>query len=175
MSDVASKRYVLGWVLVVLALVLFLRLSTAGPIADAGGGGDGTGGARLGESSAAFTIDGAAAESISPGVMASLDLTFTNPHDFAMWVGNLSVTARAVGAPNADDTHPCAVGDFAVDQVSSSFEIRLAARSTSTLRSLGIARATWPRVGMRDRSVNQDGCKGASLTLDYTASGTRDN
>jgi hypothetical protein len=27
-------------------------------------------------------------------------------------------------------------------------------------------------VGMLNRSVNQDGCKGASLTLAYTASGT---
>lgn len=64
----------------------------------------------------------------------------------------------------------CAVDDFAVGQASNRV-ITLAARSASTLSSLDLARRTWPRVGMPNRSVNQDGCKGASVTLDYTASG----
>jgi hypothetical protein len=174
MSDVASKRYVLGWVLVVLCLILLLRLVSAGSI-PVPGAGDWSGGARLEASTAAFTIDGNVDELISPGVKAFIDLAFTNPHDVAMSVTDVAVTVREVNAPNADDIHPCAIGDFAVEQAPNSVEITLAARSTSTLRGLGIARARWPRVGMRERSVNQDGCKGASLTLGYTASGTRDN
>jgi hypothetical protein len=174
MSGPASKRYVVGWVLVVLGLIFALHLVSPGSIPIMGPG-DGNGSAGLEAPSEAFTIDGNVAELISPGVKANIDLKFSNPHDFAVAVTAVGVTVREVSAPNADVTHRCAIGDFVVDQASGSAEILLAARSTSTLSGLGIARARWPRVGMRDRSVNQDGCKGASLTLAYTASGIRDN
>ena len=82
------------------------------------------------------------------------------------------VRVRGVSAPNAEHAHPCTLDDFTVDQVSSGIKITLAARATSTLSSLGLPRATWPAVGMLERSVDQDGCKGASLTLGYAASGT---
>ena len=91
-----------------------------------------------------------------------------------MWVTGLSVRVQKVSAPNADDAHPCAIADFTVGQASSSIKITVAAGATSTLSSLGLTRATMPQVGMLDRPANQDGCKGASLTLAYTASGTLD-
>jgi hypothetical protein len=168
MSSVARPRNVVGCVLAVLGAVLLSRLVACDPT----GAGDGTGGAGLGDSSESFTIEGNAAEPISPGLRAQLDLKLTNPHDLPMSVTDLSVTVQKVSAPNADDVHPCAVGDFDVDQASSSLEITLAARSTSTLSNLGLAPASWPHVGLLDRSVNQDGCKRASLTLAYTAAGT---
>jgi len=134
--------------------------------------GQGTGGAVLADSAGSFTIEGDAAEPISPGVMAPLDLLLTNPQDVTMRVTDLRVTVLGVSAPNADDAHPCVVGDFTVGQTSSSISITVAARATSTLSSLGLPRASWPQVGMLERSANQDGCKGASLTLGYAASGT---
>jgi hypothetical protein len=36
---------------------------------------------------------------------------------------------------------------------------------------MDLADESWPAVGMVDRPVNQDGCKGASVTLRYEASG----
>ena len=104
--------------------------------------------------------------------MAPLDLSLTNPNDSAMSVTDLRVRVQKVSAPNADAAHPCAAGDFAVAQGSSSRKITLAARATRTLSNLGLPRASWPHVGMLNRPANQDGCKGASLTLAYTASGS---
>lgn len=174
MKDGARKRYVLGFVVAGIAGVVVARVF-AGGSTGAGEGTDGvtgTAGVDLARSSVPFTIGGHAAEPISPGVMVPLDLEFTNSHDSPMSVTGLTVSVQRVNAPQADDFHPCAVGDFAVEQASRSLEINVPAGAPNTLTSLGLPRAEWPQVGMLNRSVDQDGCKGASLTLDYTASGT---
>lgn len=174
MSTVARKRFVLGCVLALLigaAIVLFVNRGPAATVA----AGDGTGGAALSTSAGPFTIEGTATKPISPGVSTSLDLKLTNPHDIPMSVTDISVTVQQVSAPNSNVAHPCSVGDFTADQASSGRKITVAARSTSTLSDLGLARADQPHVGMLNRSVNQDGCKGASLTLAFTASGTLEN
>ena len=163
----------LGSLVVVIATVLItLRVVGAGAGAGASRPGDGASGADVAGSSSSFTISGYVATPVSPGVMAPIDLIFTNPHDVPISVTDLSVTVRKVTAPNADDAHPCAVGDFRVGKASSSIKITVAARATSALSNLGLPSATWPQVGMLDRPANQDGCKGASLTLAYAASGT---
>jgi len=171
----ARRRHVreLVWA-TVLAIILLLLLVDCNPTVGTTGASTGIGGAALADSAGSFTIGGSAAEPISPGVMAPLDLRLTNPHDSPMSVTDLRVTVREVSAPNADDAHPCAIGDFAVDQASNDLSITVPARATSTLSSLGLARAKRPHVGMLNRPANQDGCKGASLTLAYTATGTLD-
>ena len=168
----ARRRHVreLVWA-TALAIILLLLLVNCNPTLGTIGASAGSGGAGLG-SSAPFKIEGSAAGPISPGAKAPLDLKLTNPHDVPMSVTDLRVTVREVSAPNADGVRPCAVGDFAVDQTSSSRRITLAAHSTSTLSSLGLPRETLPHVGMLNRPANQDGCKEASLTLAYTATGT---
>lgn len=120
----------------------------------------------------AFSIAGDASGMIAPGVSVPIDFALTNSHDSVMTVSDLRVVVTDVSAPGADRTHPCGVADFTVDQVANDRTIILPAGATSTLSALGIPRTSWPQVGMRDRSVNQDGCKGASLSLAYTASGT---
>jgi hypothetical protein len=82
------------------------------------------------------------------------------------------VTVHEVTAPHADRARPCSVADFVLHQTARSLHVTVPARSTRTLRTLGLARTAWPHVGMRDRPVNQDGCKGARLTLDYTGAGS---
>jgi len=138
------------------------------------GGGIGDGGAEVTVSSLPFTIHGNAATPISPGLMSPLNLMFANPNAVSLSVTGLYVTVRKVSAPNADDAHPCSVRDFTVGQASSNLRITLAAQATRTLSSLDLPLAQWPQVGMLQRSVNQDGCKGASLTLAYAASGILD-
>jgi hypothetical protein len=125
-----------------------------------------------GATSASFTISGDTDEPISPGVAVPLDLELSNPHDLPMSVTAVAVTMTAVSAPLAHGLRTCSMEDFSVHQVSPTVEITLAAQTTGTLSSLGIAPTTWPQVGMLDRSINQDGCKGASLALAYTATGT---
>jgi len=174
MSNVVRRRIVVGCLATVLIGVL-LRLASGGPTAlttEAGAGGPD---AAVAETADWFSIEGNTTEPISPGVRASLDLELTNPHESPMTVTDLSVKVLKVSAPHADAEHPCAVGDFVVSQASSSRTITLAARARRTLSSLGLAVATWPHVGMLNSPVNQDGCKGASLTLGYTASGTLGN
>lgn len=133
------------------------------------------GGGRVDGGSASFRISGNTVEPISPGVMVPIDLRITNRHDQSLSVTSLAVSFGRVTAPNADARRPCSVADFAVVQVRGTLHLPLAAHSTEALGALGVARATWPRVGMVDRPVNQDGCKGASLTLSYTGSGTLGN
>jgi hypothetical protein len=167
----ARERHALRWVLAgdisLLLMCLGAWVVFRGTAGDAGG----SGGARLGESSASFTIDGDAAAPISPGVRVPLDLKLTNRQDVPLTVTDLRVTVQAVSAPNADEGHPCAAQDFAVDQASGGLEITLPGRSTSILSSLGVPAASQPQVGMVNRAADQDGCKGASVTLAYTASG----
>jgi hypothetical protein len=157
--------------LAVLSGVVLVRLAGDDPTGEARpgvGGGD----ARLERAAQSFSIAGDSTQPISPGVSWPLDLEFTNPTDGPVWVSELRVTVRKVSAPNADESHPCVVRDFAVDQATAGLEITLDARATDSLSGLGLANATWPHIGMRDRAVNQDGCKGASLTLGYAASAT---
>jgi hypothetical protein len=133
------------------------------------------GGGRLAAGSASFRISGDTVEPISPGVMVPIDLRISNRHDVTLSVTRLVVAMGQVTAPNADARRPCSVADFALVQVRGALHLPLAAHSTKALGDLGVDRATWPRVGMVDRPVNQDGCKGASLTLSYTGSGTLGN
>ena len=177
MSNAASKRFVVGCTLAGLIVALILHLVFCGwsdavtHRADA----DAADKARTAVqvvSAGSFTIDGNATAPISPGVRTPLDLSLTNPHDVPMVVTGLRVRVQKVSAPNAHGLKPCASGDFSVNQASSSPRVVVAAGSTSTLSSLGLSPATLPHVGMLNRSANQDGCKGASLTLEYAATGT---
>ncbi len=175
MSRGVRKRDMLGWTMAALGLALLLQLVVCGPITDPHSPsrvGAGPGGSAPADSSAPFTIRGTTVDPISPGVMAPLNLEVTNLYDTPLLVTDLSVEVRNVSAPNADRDTPCVIGDYAVDQASRLLVVTVAARATRSLTDLGVARGTWPRVGMVDRPVNQDGCKGASLTLHYAATGT---
>jgi hypothetical protein len=61
--------------------------------------------------------------------------------------------------------------------VSSAFSgrygFRLASHRKVSLGGLGFSTRRWPHIGMIDRSVNQDGCKQAIVTLGYSGTGTR--
>jgi len=141
----------------------------AEPGHEAGGLQDGD--TEISVTSGTFRILGISSEPISPGVTASLDLVFSNPEAYSMEVSGLTVTVNAVDAPNADARHPCSTEDFAIDQAPGTLKIRVAAGARSSLSSLNVLLASWPRVGMANRTVNQDGCKSATLSLTYSASG----
>jgi hypothetical protein len=111
-------------------------------------------------------ISGIPSGPLAPGRAAVLDLVLVNPNAFPITVRSLSVRVRKISAPRADPGHSCSSRDFTVAQFAGG-GLRVHATSTTSLARLGVARARWPRVSMPDRAVNQDGCKGASLTLDY--------
>lgn len=118
-----------------------------------------------------FSISGDLSQRVRPGTLVPLDLTISNPHDTALTVTDLHVRVASVHAPNSSAALPCTVNDFTVEQVPSNFEATVDAAASSSLGELGIPAAGWPLVGMLDSPSNQDGCKGATMTLAYTASG----
>jgi hypothetical protein len=119
-----------------------------------------------------FKVSGTPAERLAPGVSVPLNLALINPHAFAVSVRSLAVRVRSIRAPRADRGHACGAQDFAVARYSGP-RLRLSPRSRATLGRLGVAPARWPHLSMLDRPVNQDGCKGASLALDYRGAGGR--
>jgi hypothetical protein len=137
--------------------------------------GQGVGRGALDTPDETFSLSGELAAVISPGVYAPLDLRIVNPNDHDLRVTDIEVTVADVDAPHATADLPCTPEDFDVDQVDSDFEARIAAGVGSTLTQLGLTEAELPHVGMPlDDSANQNGCKGASLTLAYTAVGRAD-
>lgn len=150
----------------VVALVLALICGSANRTA---GSGHGTG--QLAQSIDSFSITGDVSAPIVPGSRVPLDLTIANEHAAAMVVTQLKVLVTRVEAPRADASHPCSVDDFAIEQVDSKLSVIVSPATSQSLSQLGIPDSAWPSLGMRETSVNQDGCKGASLTLSYSAVG----
>ena len=131
---------------------------------------DGDAEAALGDTS--FTIGGDTTEAMVPGLMVGIDLHLTNAHRQGILVSHLAVEVESVTAPRSDPLHPCSVADFTVVQPAADLRATVPANTTSSFSSLGVAQGEWPQVGLLDRSVNQDGCKGALVTLAYSGSGT---
>jgi hypothetical protein len=162
----------LCYLLALLLCIVLVRaiLSDAyGFIGDSWRGG---GTADKGGTSATFKIAGDATAPMSPGISVPIALRFTNFHGEPMSVTHLRVTIRELNTPEADANHPCSLDDFVVHQVKSSVRVLVPPNTTADLHSMRVAEADWPRIGMVNRSVNQDGCRNARLKLSYSAFGS---
>lgn len=153
--------------LAALLVVLFSRGASRPARSSATGEGTGT--------AAAMGIDGSPVRRLSPGVVAPIDLTLTNPHHEAMTVSGIAIILESVTAPQADPRHPCTLADFAVGQPSPGLRATLPGTSTVTFSSLLVDQDAWPSVTMVNRPVNQDGCKQARVQLAYSGSETSAN
>jgi hypothetical protein len=120
----------------------------------------------------AFTIAGALPNLLTPGTGEPLDLTLTNLESTDLVIANLNVRVASVSGPQRSSTHTCDPEDFSVEQFSGTPGFTLPAGSSADLGELGFEPSEWPTVSMLNRPVNQDGCKGASLSLSFT--GTAD-
>ena len=118
-----------------------------------------------------FGMSGDVSDPIVPGARVAIDLEFVNRHFIALSVSDIQVSIRRVNAPHADRAHPCGPEDFSVEQVPPDTDISVPAREKRKLSQLGLPQQVWPRLMLADRPVNQDGCKGASLLLSYSAAG----
>ncbi len=167
MTRLTRRETVLAAAFAISVAVLLFSFRGCEPVGRSDGD---TGGGRVSVPSP-FTISGDVANAITPGVMAPLDLSLDNPNDHDLLVDRITVTVTDVDAPQADADHPCSAADFDVRPLADGIAVTLEANRVDDLSGLGVARADWPAVGMLDRPVNQDGCKGASLTLGYEASG----
>jgi hypothetical protein len=122
-----------------------------------------------------FSISGSLPGVLAPGVTQPLDLALANPGTEEISISSLLVSIGQINAPQSDATHPCSLDDFSVAQLSGAYGFKVGPSQTRTLSELGFPEEEWPQVTMLDRAVNQDGCKGASLTFSYTGSGTGGN
>jgi hypothetical protein len=117
-----------------------------------------------------FSIRGDLAGLLTPDLALPLDLELVNPNSTPLSISNLVVAIGGVSAPQADATHPCSAADFAVGQFSGVYGMTVPASSSRRLSELGVSENQMPQVAMLNRSVNQDGCKGSTLTFAFTGS-----
>lgn len=126
--------------------------------------------AAPGGSPPAFTITGSLAGMPVPGTTVPISVNLTNPHPFPIVVSGLTVRLDRIAGRGV---RRCGPADFVVHQFSGRYGFVLGALRTSTLSHLGLRPPAWPQVAMLDRPVNQDGCKGAHLTLVITGTAVR--
>lgn len=119
----------------------------------------------------AVRISGSATTQLYPGGFSPVALRFTNRTGHVLRLGRVKVSVKKVVSPTATATHPCTRTDFAVTQMKRWLP-RLPT-GKHTLTSLRVPVQYWPRVTMRNRPVNQDGCKGARLVLGFKARARR--
>ena len=121
-----------------------------------------------------FAISGDLSEPLYPGASRPLELTLRNGAQKRIGVTHLSVTLEVADAPNASASTPCTAADYRVTQYSGPYPLPLGKLETKTLTQLGVPQSKWPQIAMRNTDSNQDGCKGATLTLTYTGTGQGD-
>lgn len=116
------------------------------------GGGSGSGGADVG-TSGTVTITATIADGISPGTSVPVSFTAANAGDSAIQVTDVSLTGVT-----ADPVHAtCATGDFSMTPVTEDHEVP----AGSTAEALPVNGS----LSYANTGVNQDACKGATLTL----------
>jgi hypothetical protein len=119
-----------------------------------------------------FTIAGGMQSALAPGFAAPLNLELTNPGTTGIAISGLGVSVHSISAPRASTSYPCTSDDFSVAQFSGAYGFTIPASSSRSLSELGFQETQLPRVAMPDRSVNQNGCKGASLQFEFTGTAT---
>jgi hypothetical protein len=119
-----------------------------------------------------FSISGNVSGLLAPGVSRPLNLTLTNPNNQPLAISNLTVTVKSVTKAAHAPVGACTTSDYAVVQYSGPYPLSVPANGSATLTSLGVASSKWPQVKMLDAAYNQDGCKGATVTLAYSGSGS---
>jgi hypothetical protein len=115
----------------------------------------------------AYTITGNAPAALEPGMVEPLDLRIENPNSTSLTLTSLTSAVTGVAAPQATPSLPCTAGDFSMQQYSGPLPLVIAPNATITLQQLDVPQSEWPQVSMLDRTSNQDGCEGASLSLSY--------
>jgi hypothetical protein len=104
-----------------------------------------------------FPISGDASGSLSPGVEVPVNLTFTNPYNFAIQINDVSIT---IDNPTA--TTACQSSQNL--EISKPFvgPVTVEADATMTLTD-----SRRPNIRLRDLPTKQDACKGLSFQLHY--------
>ncbi len=119
-----------------------------------------------------FSISGNLGQLLTPGSTLPLNPSFANPNNKTLALSNLSVTIAGITRTQAAVAAglPCTMADYVVTNYSGGYPLTLPV-GPSTLSNLKSSSAVWPKITMLDTALNQDGCKGATLQLAYSAVG----
>lgn len=112
-----------------------------------------------------FSISGDATGLLAPGAAASpVAVKLTNPNDQAIEVDGLTVALTGAGLPAG-----CDPAWFAITQsdLSPDTPVRVPANGSVTLPAQGVSA---PTIALRESGTNQDACKNARLSLEFTGS-----
>ena len=118
-------------------------------------------------------ITGTTRRAVAPGTSARISLRFVNTDSTDVVLRGVYVRIIRIIAPHADAAHPCVRADFEIEQMDARTLNVEGGSKVTTLFDLGVPRSDWPQLTMVNRPVNQDGCKGARLSLGYRAQGAR--
>ena len=114
-----------------------------------------------------FLIAGNAATTLYPGTTSTIDLTLTNPNNFAIRVGPLTVSVEEhTSKPGCSGT-----GNFMPNALVGTVDVP--GNTTATLSGLGVAPANRPKITFLDTSGNQDACKNAQITMQYNGTAVK--
>jgi hypothetical protein len=113
-----------------------------------------------------MTIEGGLAGQLAPGVTRPFALVLNNPESKAVVLTSLKVTANELSS-KAGCTAPANL-EILQSNVSEANTVTIPARGKITLPSGSV---TAPQVLMKNLATNQDACKGAAFTFNYTDSG----
>jgi hypothetical protein len=126
------------------------------------GGGSGTGAASAG-TTAAVTVNqtGAAITGLYPGgPAAALSGNFSNPNSGPVYIANVTAAVHAFSV-QADGTKPaCTQADFAITGTAN-VNAQVPSGTGGSWSGLSVS--------LTNGSLNQDNCKLAPITIDYTA------
>src|SRR5205823_5694415 len=114
-----------------------------------------------------FSISGNLATSLSPGSSGRLDLALTNPYGFDLHVTSVEVSLRdATGVVGCTGSQ-----NYSLTQAGATYPLVIHP-GTTPLSSL-VPTTSLPQVAMLDLATNQNPCKGAQLTFDYSGTATK--
>jgi hypothetical protein len=145
-------------------LGVFLALAVAGgAFAYWTIGGSGTGSASAGTVSGVTVVQTSSVSGLYPGGPAqALSGTFNNPNAGKVYVSSVTAAVHAFSSTAVDATKPaCTQADFVIG----------GSAPVAAEINPGNAQGSWSglTVALSDAATNQDNCKGAAITIDYTA------
>lgn len=116
-----------------------------------------------------FGFSGDLGAPLSPGATVPLNLSISNSNNRSLSLNGLSVSITGISRTQAAVAAalPCAPGDYMISNYSGPYPLTIPV-GQSSLQSLEIPPSLWPKISMLDTSLNQDGCKGATLNLAYS-------
>ncbi|HET9330428.1 MAG TPA: hypothetical protein VFO23_07885 [Steroidobacteraceae bacterium] len=122
-----------------------------------------------------FVITGSVAQPLYPGAVKPMNLTFTNPFNFAIRVTAVTIAVAHQTTVNGNPNPGCDGPANIVVAQDFGTPVVIPANATASLLSLHVSSSLWPQIEMLDLSTNQDACKGATYSFSFSGTAAKAN